>query len=1080
LDVANNALHALPDLGFGSWEGATAVDTGNTNQVALILGDDYASATLGAPIYMYVGTKSTAANATFLQRNGLTGGRLYAWVATSGAALNRPSEFKGFGTSADGNWVEIATKDATKAGTTGYDAQGYKSADLLRKDADSKNAFLAARIEDLDYNPNNFKQVAFVATGNETFDGGVDLLGTVYTLDVTFNGAIPAASKLKIVYDGDDAGNGSAGLRSPDNIAFSKDGFIYAQEDKAVYSPASDSKYGTEKGSIWKLDPTTGKAIRWAQIDDSIDPDGAGGQALDTKDSGYLGYGWESSGIIDVSALYNHAPGTDFFANVQTHGVKGGAITDQNLVAGGQILKLESTSRKQIFSHGIASGDPYKDSVILWTRIDPTKIFAENAQVAWEISTTKTFSANTITRSGTFTTNKDRDWTVKVEAEGLTAGTQYYYRFKNGETYSEIGSTKTLAASAENIHLGVFSCANFTATNEFLTYGRAADINTSNPYDAYIHLGDYIYEYGKGGYSSAEEASSTRGFTPDKEITTLTDYRQRYAQYHSDSNLRELRASAPIIAIWDDHETANDSYDSGAQNHDSSEGTWAERRAAALTAYYEWMPIREPQLRDGTDQGTTSTSLAKGYRSFDFADVLSLHILETRLLARDKQLAYPTAADVQARIGQILTNPSETASYANKYKISAPTSQADAARFGAALAPAVTNELVAAIVNQAYNGNRELLGSEQLAWLKNEISTSTATWQVLGSGTLMQNMAIPAELLLNAGDPKVLAKYAAPLQKLALGQTLTAEEQALFNEAGKIPYNLDAWDGYGVEREEIFKAALQLGKSLVNLAGDTHNAWAGILDFMGNADIAQQAFPTGSFLVGTENRAAFKEIITSGENTNNKYRFNGIPDGIGVIDNGSTLRVLVTHELANTAGVARAHGSTGAYVSDLTIDKATLAVISGADFLKSANDLYLANSTGTGWTNGTTYAFSRFCSADLAAATAFKTSTAGYDGRIFLTGEESGAEGRAFAHIVTGAEAGRVYELPSLGNLSFENVVANPKEQAKTIAVGLDDTTVDGQVYVYIGSKAATGNAVEKAGLAGGKLFGVKVGAAAA
>uniref|UniRef100_UPI003138052F choice-of-anchor U domain-containing protein n=1 Tax=Synechococcus sp. UW140 TaxID=368503 RepID=UPI003138052F len=356
LDVANNALHALPDLGFGSWEGATAVDTGNTNQVALILGDDYASATLGAPIYMYVGTKSTAANASFLQRNGLTGGKLYAWVATSGAALNRPSEFKGFGTSADGNWVEIATKDATKAGTTGYDAQGYKSADLLRKDADSKNAFLAARIEDLDYNPNNFKQVAFVATGNETFDGGVDLLGTVYTLDVTFNGAVPAASKLKIVYDGDDAGNGSAGLRSPDNIAFSKDGFIYAQEDKAVYSTASDSKYGTEKGSIWKLDPTTGKAIRWAQIDDSIDPDGAGGQALDTKDSGYLAYGWESSGIIDVSALYNHAPGTDFFANVQTHGVKGGAITDQNLVAGGQILKLESAIAKTNLSYTPSTG----------------------------------------------------------------------------------------------------------------------------------------------------------------------------------------------------------------------------------------------------------------------------------------------------------------------------------------------------------------------------------------------------------------------------------------------------------------------------------------------------------------------------------------------------------------------------------------------------------------------------------------------------------------------------------------------------------------------------------------------------
>ncbi|NBO83156.1 MAG: hypothetical protein EBU75_10130, partial [Betaproteobacteria bacterium] len=250
------------------------------------------------------------------------------------------------------------------------------------------------------------------------------------------------------------------------------------------------------------------------------------------------------------------------------------------------------------------------------------------------------------------------------------------------------------------------------------------------------------------------------------------------------------------------------------------------------------MPIREPQLRDGTDQGTSTTPLTKGYRSFDFADVLSLHILETRLLARDQQLAYPTAASVQTRIAQILSSPTEIAAYAATYKVTAPTSTADAARFGAAIASFVTNELVAKAVNEAYFGNREMLGSEQLAWLKNELASSTATWQVMGSGTLMMNMAIPAELLLNAGDPKVLAKYAAPLQKLAAGQALTPEEQALFSEAGKIPYNLDAWDGYGAEREEIIKAALQLGKKLVNLAGDTHNAWAGILDSMTDAKVA--------------------------------------------------------------------------------------------------------------------------------------------------------------------------------------------------------------------------------------------------
>lgn len=483
------------------------------------------------------------------------------------------------------------------------------------------------------------------------------------------------------------------------------------------------------------------------------------------------------------------------------------------------------------FIHGVASGDPYKDSIIIWTRINPFTVTGSSAPVTWEVSTSKDFLAANIVKKGSFQTSADRDWTVKAEVEGLNPGTQYFYRFTSGNSTSEIGASKTLAVNAQNIHLGIFSCANFTAANEFLAYGRAADINTSNPYDAFIHLGDYIYEYGKGGYSSAEDSANTRGFLPDKEIVSLDDYRQRYAQYHTDPSLKKLRASAPLIAIWDDHETANDSYDNGAENHQvTTEGTWNSRRDAALKAYYEWMPIREPLLRDGTDTGTSTTPLTKGYRSFDFADVLSLHILETRLTARDKQLSYPTAVEVQARIGQILSNPNEVASYSSKYKVSPPTSPSDAARFGGAIASAVTNELVANTVLQAYTSNREMLGSEQLSWLENEIKTSTAAWQILGSGTLMQNMAIPAELLLNASDPKVLAKYATPLQKLALGQALTTEESALFNEAGKIPYNLDAWDGYGSEREKILESALKQNKKIVNLAGDTHNGWAGILD----------------------------------------------------------------------------------------------------------------------------------------------------------------------------------------------------------------------------------------------------------
>jgi len=437
------------------------------------------------------------------------------------------------------------------------------------------------------------------------------------------------------------------------------------------------------------------------------------------------------------------------------------------------------------FGDGVASGDPYRDSVILWTRFNPQTTTNTSATINWEISTSKDFAAGTIADSGVFTTDAARDWTVKVEADGLTAGTSYYYRFRSNGEFSPVGQTRTLADDTLSARIALFSCANFTAAPEFSVYGKAAEINAVKPYDAWVHVGDYIYEYGKGGYAEAEGSAPSRGFSPDHEIITLNDYRQRYAQYHTDANLQKLRQGAPLIAIWDDHETANDSFNNGAQNHQAeSEGNWDARVENALQAYYEWMPIREPELREGSDQGTASTPHEKGYRSFDFGDVLSLHMLETRLVARDRQLAYNT---------------------------SSPAS-------------------IAATVNEAYNGNRSMIGSEQFEWLQKELATSKAAWQALGSGTLMANMAIPAELLLNPSSETVAAKYAGPLQKLAQGLALTPAEQALFNEAGKIPYNLDAWDGYGAERQQIIEAALQLGKKLVSLAGDTHNAWASILD----------------------------------------------------------------------------------------------------------------------------------------------------------------------------------------------------------------------------------------------------------
>jgi phosphodiesterase/alkaline phosphatase D-like protein len=489
------------------------------------------------------------------------------------------------------------------------------------------------------------------------------------------------------------------------------------------------------------------------------------------------------------------------------------------------------------FAHGVASGDPYADSVILWTRISPAAGFVGSQIVQWEIASSADFAPGSIKGSGSFTTSSARDWTVKVEAASLKADTTYFYRFRAGDGVSSVGQTKTLPVGSDPVRLAVLSCANFPAAQRFDAYARAAEINSANPYDAWLQVGDYIYEYGPGGYGTAEDAAGSRGFLPNREILSLDDYRERYAQYHTDPGLQALRAAAPLIAIWDDHETANDSWKGGAENHQSAtEGDWIARRDAALKAYYEWIPIREPGQRQPSDGATASSPLTQGYRSFSFGEVLALHMLETRLTARDEQLEYPDAAAVQARIGAILADPALVASYATKAGIAPPTSAEAIPAFATALAPLVSQELVIAIVQKAWGDpNRDLIGDTQMAWLQQQLASSSAAWQVLGQQVLMQSMAVPTELLLNAGNPALLDKYAGPLQKLATGTpfaSLPPAEQALFAEAGKIPYNLDAWDGYGVERETILQTALALGKRLISLAGDTHNAWAGVLDTM--------------------------------------------------------------------------------------------------------------------------------------------------------------------------------------------------------------------------------------------------------
>ncbi|MDX8276391.1 alkaline phosphatase D family protein [Acinetobacter pittii] len=456
----------------------------------------------------------------------------------------------------------------------------------------------------------------------------------------------------------------------------------------------------------------------------------------------------------------------------------------------------EGSETQADFLHGVASGDPLQDKVILWTRLTPVD-FSAPLKVTWEIATDDQFKQNL--KTGTVQTTKTDDFTVKVDATGLQAGTTYYYRFRFGSKFSPVGQTKTLPVTTNKVSFAVCSCSNYPA-GYFYVYREMAKQNV----DVVIHLGDYIYEYGADGYATEDAAKLGRTLPSDnnKEIIELDGYRKRYALYRQDKDLQAAHQRHPFIVIWDDHELANDTWREGAENHTEetpkakNEGKFLERKLAALQAYFEWMPIRPID-----DQHT------KIYRRFDFGGLVNLMMLDTRIIARDEQLDY----------GKYIT-----------------ANGLDIAKFQADL----TNPM------------RTLMGETQREWLlgskeKNIVGvlqSSTATWNVVGQQVLMSKMWIPAELLASLGQitsggtsPDTLAKMNAQITelvtlKLRLEQgdpTLTVQEKARVTTL--VPYNLDAWDGYYAEREFFYTKLAEFNKKIIVLAGDTHNAWTSYL-----------------------------------------------------------------------------------------------------------------------------------------------------------------------------------------------------------------------------------------------------------
>ncbi|HEY5691922.1 MAG TPA: alkaline phosphatase D family protein [Cyclobacteriaceae bacterium] len=264
------------------------------------------------------------------------------------------------------------------------------------------------------------------------------------------------------------------------------------------------------------------------------------------------------------------------------------------------------------FYHGVASGDPLPDRVIIWTRVTPEEMNS-SIPVLWELAEDSNFTS--IYKSDTISANLLHDYTVNIDVDGLQPDHTYYYRFSALGKKSITGRTRTTPINAkEELKFAVVSCSNYE-WGYFNAYAKIADQPDLN---AVIHLGDYIYEHGVGGYG---DTTIGRFNLPDHEIVTLQDYRTRYSQYRTDLGSRRVHQQHPFITIWDDHEVANNSYKEGAQNHQPDEGDYEARKQAAKQAYYEWLPIRENRNL---------------YRSISFGPVADLIVLDERLQGRTK------------------------------------------------------------------------------------------------------------------------------------------------------------------------------------------------------------------------------------------------------------------------------------------------------------------------------------------------------------------------------------------------------------------------------------------------------------
>ena len=417
------------------------------------------------------------------------------------------------------------------------------------------------------------------------------------------------------------------------------------------------------------------------------------------------------------------------------------------------------------FRHGVASGDPDATSVVIWTRVTADAAL----QVEWEVARDAAFRR--IVARGRTTAGPDTDHTVKVPVDRLQPGARYHYRFRAAGVTSPTGKTRTLPhGRLDRLGIALASCSNFS-----FGYFNAYDAIARDPgIDFVLHTGDYIYEYGADGWGSETAKRLGRVHEPANEIVSLSDYRRRHAQYKTDAGAQAMHAAHPLLACWDDHESANNPWTGGAQNHQpASEGDWQARRAASIQAYFEWMPVREP---------AAGRSRMQFWRDYRFGDLATLVTLETRHTGRAEQIDYRKYADSIA-------------------------SKADAAR--------MEREAIGA-------PGRTMLAPELEADLDQALRRSvreSQPWRLIGNPMPIARTRVP----------DVVKQGLIPDPTGAAGGSDEAKALAW---KGKydLPFYPDTWDGYEWARERLYAQSRTAGAGdLVFLTGDSHSFWANSL-----------------------------------------------------------------------------------------------------------------------------------------------------------------------------------------------------------------------------------------------------------